>query len=171
MPMKLSLLKRNTRSLLKANQSLRTNVPYKKAITVGLIFSVEDKQKHDLIKDFIKKLELDEKKVTVMSFLPKKKENYEFLFDFFSDNDLSFWGKITSSSAASFAETPFDFLFYIDTEPNVFILNLIARSKAKCRVGKYYGEEDNSYFELMIENQGNTKSLIDGMYKYASVLR
>jgi len=169
--MKLSLLKRNTRSLLKANQSLRANVPYKKAMTAGIIFSVEDKQKHDLIKDFIKKLELDEKKVTVMSFLPKKKENYEFLFDFFSDNDLSFWGKITSSGASSFAETPFDFLFYVDTEPNDFILNLIARSKAKCRVGKYYGEDDNSYFELMIENNGNTKSLIDSMYKYASVLR
>ena len=169
--MKLSLLKRNTRSLLKTNQSLRVNVPYKKAITVGVIFSVEDKQKHDLIKDFIKKLELDEKKVTVMSFLPKKKENYEFLFDFFSDNDLSFWGKITSSGASSFAETPFDFLFYVDTQPNDFILNLIARSKAKCRIGKYYGGNDDSYFELMIENNGDTKSLIDSMYKYASVLR
>lgn len=171
MPMKLSLLKYNTRSYLKANESLRANVPYKKAVTVGIIFSVEDKQKHDSIKDFIKKLELDGKKVTVMSFLPRKKENYEFLFDFFSDNDLSFLGKITSPGAAAFSDNPFDFLFYIDTEPNALVLNLIARSKAKCRVGKYYGETDNSYFELMIENGGTTQSLIESMYKYTSVLR
>jgi len=171
MPMKLSLLKHNTRSYLKTNGSLRANVPYKKAVTVGIIFSVEDKQKHDQIKDFIKKLELDGKKVTVMSFLPKKKENYEFLFDFFSESDLSFWGKITSHSASAFSDTPFDFMFYIDTEPNILILNLIARSKAKCRVGKYYGDEDNSFFELMIENHSTTKSLIESMYKYASLLR
>lgn len=171
MPMKLSLLKLKTKSYLKGNRTMRANLPYKKAVTVGIIFTVEDKQKHDLIKDLSKKLELDGKKVTIMSFLPKKKENYEFLFDFFSENDLSFWGKITSTAATAFSNSPFDFLFCIDTEPNVLILNLIAKSKAKCRVGKHYEGEDESFFELMIEKPGNTKGLIDSIYKYAALLR
>src|SRR4051812_45790040 len=120
--MKRSLLKYKTKSYLKRNKTLRTNLPYKQGINVGIIFTVEDKLKHDLIKEFIKKLENDGKKVSVISFLPKKKENYEFLFDFFTDEDLSIWGNINSASASSFSDTPFDFLFYLDTRPNALIL-------------------------------------------------
>jgi hypothetical protein len=168
--MKLSLLKYKTKSYLKGNKTLHSNLPYKQGINVGIIFSVEDKLKHDLIKDFIKKLEHDGKKVSVVSYLPKKKENYEFLFDFFTDEDLSFWGNINSASASSFTNTQFDFLFYLDTKPNPLILNIIAKSKAKCRVGKYEPECE-SYFELMIESGMSMQGLIDSTYKYTSQLR
>ena len=168
--MRFNLLKIRTKSYLKHNKVLRSNLPYKKAALVGIIFSVEDKQKHDDIKEFMKKLEHDGKQVKVMSFLPKQKDNYEFLFDFFTDKDLSFWGHITSNSAAYFADTPFDFLYYLDTTPNPFILNLIARCKAKCRVGKFW-EMGEPYFEMMIESKGGTRNLIDGMYQYTSTLK
>ena len=168
--MKLSFLKLKTKSSLKRNKTLRTSLPYKQGVSIGVIFSAEDKSKHDLIKDFIKKLELDEKKVRVISFLPKKKENFEFLFDFFSEEDLSFWGNITSPSATSFVEASFDFLFYLDIQPNPLVLNLIARSKAKCRVGKY-ADDNKPFFELMIEGVENTKGLLDSMYKYTRQLR
>jgi hypothetical protein len=168
--MRLSLLKYKTKSFLKRNKALHSNLPYKQGINVGIIFTVEDKIKHDLIKDFIKKLEQDEKKVRVISYLPKKKENYDFLFDFFTDDDLSFWGNINSSNADSFSNTSFDFLFYLDTKPNHLILNIIAKSKAKCRVGKYEPDSE-SYFELMIESGMNVKGLIESAYKYTSQLR
>jgi hypothetical protein len=168
--MKLSLLKYKTKSYLKRNQSLRTNLPWQQGVNVGIIFTVEDKQKHDLIKEFIKKLEHDGKRVSAISFLPKKKENYEFLFDFFTDEDLSFWGNINSASASSFASKPFDFLFYADTRPNALIMNIIAKSKAKCRIGKYEPDSE-SYFELMIESGMNLQMLLDSMYKYTSQLR
>jgi len=102
-----------TSSALKKDNVRRASVPYKRAQSVGIIFSVEDKQKHDAVKDFVRHLEQDGKKVQVLEYLPKKKENYEFLFDFFSDKDLSFWGKITSAQAVKFSETPFDYLYYI----------------------------------------------------------
>ncbi|MFZ6013305.1 MAG: DUF6913 domain-containing protein, partial [Bacteroidota bacterium] len=157
--MRLNFLKIKTKSLLKKNRSSRSNLPYKKAVTVGIIFSVEDKKKHDDVKELIRKLEHDGKQVKVISYLPKQKDNYEFLFDFFTEKDLSFWGNITSSSAVQFADTPFDFLFYLDTTPNPLILNVIARSKAKCRVGKFWSEAE-PYFEMMIESKGGgTKAL------------
>lgn len=168
--MKMNFLKLKTKSQLKRNKALRDNVPYNKAVTVGVIFSVEDKQKHDIIKDFIKRLEHDGKKVKVISFLPKNKENYEFLFDFFTEKDLTFWGNITSGNAITFSETAFDYLYYLDKEPNDIIMNLLAKSKAKCRVGKYT-DTHQLYFELMIESSGETKGLADNMYRYTSLLR
>lgn len=168
--MKLSFLKIRTNSHLKRNKSVRANMPYKQAVSVGVLFSVEDKKKHDDIKELIHKLERDGKKVQVMSFLPNKKENYEFMFDFFTVKDVSFWGQVTSSHAVKFTETPFDYLFCIDSEPNPMVLHLLARSKAKCRVGKFQ-EASTPFFEMMIDNIGDTKGLIDGMYKYTTQLK
>lgn len=167
--MKINFLKRKTKSYLKNNKVLRSSMPYTQALNVGIIFSVESKQKHDLVKDFIKRLEHDGKKVNVVSYLPKQKENYEFMFDFFTDNDLTFWGNITAKNAISFSQTPFDYLFYLDTEPNPLILNLIAKSKAKCRIGKY-NEISEPYFEMMIEGKVEAKTLIEEIYKYTTLL-
>jgi hypothetical protein len=167
--MKLRFLKSRTSRQLRKNKAQRGSIPYKKALTVGVIFTIADRQKHDQVKEFIHKLEQDGKKVRVISFLPEKRENHEFLFDFFTIKDVTVWGKITSHNALQFSETPFDYLYYLDTEPNPLILYLLARSQAKCRVGRFWisGEP---YFELMIDSVGNTRSLIDGIYKYATKL-
>ncbi len=90
------------------------------------MFSVEDKQKHLDVKEFIHHLEEDGKKVQVLEYLPLKKENYEFKFDFFTINDVNFWGRINSDWHLKFSETPFDYLFYIDKEPNPLALYLLA---------------------------------------------
>jgi hypothetical protein len=159
-----------TNSQLKKNKAVRANIPYKQAASIGILFSVEDRMKHDAIKELIHKFEHDGKKVQVMSFLPSKKENYEFMFDFFTVKDVSFFGQISSSHAVTFSETPFDYLFCLDETPNPMILNLLARSKAKCRVGKYH-EISTPYFEFMIDNVGHIKGLMDGMYKYTTQLK
>lgn len=166
----INLLKISTNTLLRKNKATRTSLPYKDATAIGIIFSVEAPEKHQLIKDLIKKLEYDGKKVSVICYLPKDKQNHEFLFDFFTDKDISFWGQITSSAAVTFCETAFDYLFYLDTDPNPLILNLLARSKAKCRMGKFW-QDGKSYFELMIQNVEGMQGLIDGMYKYTSILK
>ncbi len=167
---KMSFLKMRTSSALRKSSTKRASTAYKHAEHIGIIFSVEDRQKHDQIKDLIKKLEQDGKKVQVLEFLPKKKENYEFLFDFFTMDELSFWGNITSEKAMKFSNTAFDYLFYIDSQSNPLVLNLLARSKALCRVGKF-NESDSPYFEFMIEDNGSTKSLIDNVYKYTRQLK
>lgn len=167
---KYRFLKWRTLSALKKNQGIRTSIPYRQAKNVGIIFSVEDRAKHDAVKDFIKQLELDEKKVTVLEFLPSKKENYEFLFDFFTVKDLTFWGKIDSIKADRFIESPFDYVFYVDSSPNPLIINLLARSKGHCRIGRFT-ESESSCFELMIQSNGSAKSLIDNMYKYTKQLK
>lgn len=166
----LNLLKFRTRSYLKRNKSLRSSLPYKQAISVGILFTVEDKFKHESVKSFIRKLELDGKKVTVMTFLPGDKQSYEFKFEYFTARDISFWGSNTSTHAVKFAEMPFDYLFCLDTEPNPLILNLLARSKARCRVGKHF-ENGEPFFELMIGTSKKPEGLMDEMLNYTSLLR
>jgi hypothetical protein len=168
--MKINFLKLRTGNQLKKNKAQRASTPYKNAATVGIIFSVEDKKKHDDIKELIHKLEHDGKKVQVLEYLPKQKDNYEFMFDFFTLDDISFWGKIESEKTLKFSDTSFDYLFCIDMEPNPMLLYLLARSKSKCRVGKFQ-DEAKPFFELMIDSNGSTKSLIDGIYKYTAQLK
>lgn len=168
--MRLNFLKTKTKSLVKKNKALRANLPYKMAQSIGIIFTVEDKAKHFIVKEFIRKLEVDSKSIQVLEYLPEKTENYEFKFDFFSDKDVSFWGNITSPNALQFADATFDFLFYIDLTPNPLILHLLARSRAKCRVGKNFdGAQD--FLELAIDAVADTQALIDGIYKYSTQLK
>jgi hypothetical protein len=168
--MKFKLLQYKTKSFLRNNKTLRTNQAYGKAVSVGVIFTVEDRQKHDHIKDFIRKVEHDGKKVKALAFLPKDQENYEFLFDIFTAREISIWGNITATGALDFAESPFDFLIYLDATPNPLILNLVAKSKAKCRIGKFWKDAE-PYFEMMIESKGNQKALIDQLYQYTAALK
>lgn len=165
-----NLLKFRTRSYLKRNKSLRSSLPYRQAATIGILFTVEDKFKHESVKEFIKKLEQDGKTVTVITFLPSDKQSYEFKFDFFTTKDISFWGSNTSPQAIKFADMPFDYVFYLDTEPNPLILNLLARSKAKCRVGKHF-ENGEPFFELMIGTSKKPEGLMEEMLNYTSLLR
>lgn len=167
--MKLSFLKTRTANQVKKNKSVRKSTDYKKAETIGILFSVEDRRKHDDVKEFVQKLQQDGKKVQVLEFLPEKKENYEFMFDFFTLKDISFWGKIESSKTLKFSDTSFDYLFCLDTKLNPMVSYVLARSKSKCRVGKYF-EDAKSLFEFMIDSNGSTKGLIDGMYKYTQQL-
>jgi hypothetical protein len=167
---KLNFLKMRTDRLLKKNRADRSTVSYKKAAKIGIIFSVEDKPKHETVKELIRKFEHDGKQVEVLEFLPNNKDNYEFKFNFFSEKDLSLWGDITSADAINFSEIPFDFLYYLDTTPNPLVLNILARSQAKCRVGCAW-EDGLPYFEFMIESMNGLRDMIDSMYKYTTQLK
>jgi len=167
---KMSFLQMRTRSALKSNSIMRASIPYKQAKNIGIIFSVEDKQKHEDIKELIKRFEQDGKQVSVLEFLPNKKDNYEFLFDFFSEHDLTIWGRINSERALKFSNASFDYLFYIDCKSNPLVLNLLAHSKARCRIG-CFNEIESDFYEFMINYQGAPKTLMSNMYNYTKQLK
>jgi len=167
---RLKFLELRTKAALKKNHAGRATIPYSAAKQIGILFTVEDKLKHQQVKDFITRLQHDGKVVQVLEFLPKRKENPEFMFDFFSSQDLNFWGRINSLPAEKFSKTNFDYLFNIDIKSNPLTRSLLANCRAHCRVGRY--EEDLApFFELMIETNGSIQGLIDNMYEYTKKLR
>ncbi|MGK7397348.1 MAG: DUF6913 domain-containing protein [Candidatus Cyclobacteriaceae bacterium M3_2C_046] len=168
--MKQRLVKFRTQQLLKRNKVKRYNINYAEAKSIGIIYSVEDKAKHEEIKKFIRTIELEGKVVDVISFLGKDKQNFEFMFDFFTEKDVSITGKFKPGSIHSFISKNYDYLFYIDSEPNYLIENILAQSQAKCRVGRFQ-QDKSSFFEMMIQQeQKNVKQLIEQMYHYTKTL-
>lgn len=143
---------------------------FQDATRIGILFTVEDKEKHEAVKDLIKNLEKDKKKVSTLTFLPKGKDNYDFLFDYFSEKEFDFSGKIQSEVASNFIKEPFDFLFYIDLEPSLFTKYILSASKAKCRAG-FYHEELESILEFMLKNEKGTeiKNIINNLYYYITL--
>jgi hypothetical protein len=159
---RLKFLDFRTKKALKNSHAVRATIPYSASKEVGIIFTVEDKQKHQLVKSFISRLQNDGKKVQILEFLPKKKDNPEFMFDFFTIEDLNFWGKINSETADKFCRTNFDFLFILDTHPNPLIAHILANSLAHCRVGRY-DERNKAYLDFMIETNCSIQGLIDNI--------
>ena len=156
-----------TKTLLRKNSSLRESKSFKKASHVGIIFEIEGLEKHRAVKQFIKDLESEGKQVEVLTYLGKGKDNHEFLFDFVSQGDVSFWGNITNERALSFANKEFDYLFNFDNTRNQVIENILARSKARCRVGCYM-EENQEFFEFMVqpESAGTEGSIVGDLSGY-----
>lgn len=168
--MRLKFLDMRTKGALKKSNAVRATIPYSAANKIGILFTVEDKLKHQQVKDFITRLQHDGKQVQVLEFLPKKKENPEFMFDFFTIENLNFWGKIVSESAEKFSQQHFDYLFIIDTQTNPLINHLLATCHAHCRVGRY-DEKSASFMDFMIETNGSVQTLIENMYDYTKKLR
>lgn len=144
---------------------------FEKAKRIGILFTVEDKEKHETIKELIKDLEKNNKKVTTLTFLPKGKENYDFLFDYFTAKEFDFSGKIKSAAAIDFITEPFDFLFYLDLQPNLYTKYILSASKAKCRAGIYHEELERS-LEFMFkekDQQSDLKDIINNLYYYITL--
>lgn len=164
------LLSVNTNKWSKNNNSIRSATKYRSSETIGIIFSIADRAKHDIIKGIIKRFEADGKHVSVLAFLPEKGENHEFLFDFFTKKDISFWGKYRTEQISKFINTSFDYLLHIDFDDNEAINGILAQSKAKCRVGGVT-ETQSKYYELTITTQfKDFQLLVDEMYNYISIL-
>lgn len=163
------------RSLLKTakkNLSPRTALGLNFVKNVGILYTVDDLAKHEAIKQFVHQLELEGKKVKVLSFLEKNKENYEFRFDFFTEKDINFWGGFKSDNIIKFHNERFDYLFNFDLEPNIYIKKILALSKATCRVGRH-SEANELFFEWMIgvKNGERIKDFTDNTYRYLKLIR
>lgn len=155
---------------MKSNTAFRGSVTYQDAKQVGILYTAEDLNKHDVIKDLVRNFENDGKKVKVLSYLPKDIQNFEFRFNFFTQKDLSMFGKFKNEDVMSFVQQPFNYLLYVDFESDPVMRYLLSMSRAQCRVGNF--EEINRPFcDLMVApQQANYKSLAHEMYKYTKVL-
>lgn len=164
------LLSVNTNKWAKNNSSQRSSTKYSSSESIGILFSIDDRGKHDIVKSLIKRFEADGKSVEVLAFLPDKKENHEFLFDFFTKKDISFWGKYRSGHVTKFINNSFDYLLHIDFEDNEVINGILAQSKAKCRVGGVSTTQSKHYELTITPHVNDFQRLTDEMYNYISLL-
>lgn len=165
------LVRIKTALALKRNDAIRVSEAYKAAKKIGLLYTLDQNRAEDLLEELIKKFESDHKEVNTMTFVPvaSKLENPPYAH--FDEKDLNAKGNWSNDSVKDFRNEPFDFLVSLDWNQNKYTQNILAGSKAKCRVGRYE-EGKNKYFELMI-SPGNEKyeSFLDEVYHYLTNVR
>lgn len=153
----------------KKSNFLHQAYPYNKLKKVGVIFSFDDLKKHEAVKKFIKTLKADGIEVTTLAYKPKDTQNFEFYFDFFEEEDISFFGKIDNPYFQSFINQKLEYLFCLDDTLNLYMQYLLVYSKSDARIGAYQqSEEESSFFELMIKprESGNTNILTEEIIHY-----
>lgn len=156
--------------LVKKNRASRGNIAFSKARKIGIIFSSESKKKFDLIQEFIDELTNEKKDVTTLVYVGRRGDVPPAGLPYFTHKELTWFGEISNEKVLDFADKEFDYLFCFDLEPGLYIENVLAMSRAQCRIGHYQGDEKNKYFELMINTKGSIEDLIRDMRHFTKSL-
>ncbi len=171
---KQKILARYTKSITYASRVVRTNVGFQHAQCVGILYSADNPQKHKVVSHLARKLKQMGKKVTGLCYTTAPIQEVANTFSTITHRDIQLWGAITHHKAQTFIDTSFDYLFQVDMVGHAVIDYLLARSKAKCRVG-YYDTARTSLFEIMVDfdeqpDSNNIDILTAQMVYYAQLL-
>ncbi len=159
-----------TNRFLKKNQAIRASVSYAQAQRIGVVFSNDTPEKITLVEQLKSQLQADGKQVKVLAY-DRNVQVQHLPFESFSNSDLNFWGNYVKQSINKFSDTSFDFLFCLDKNPSSIITNLLAKSKAKCRIGICENfEAYQNTFELIVQTTKNS-NIIDSVYSYTKNIR
>lgn len=165
-------LKLKSRLALKYNKVKRMTPAFQNARTVGVL--IKDIGKHTtLLKKLISELEADGKKVHILSYEKNKKEIIQGIkYDVITKKDISLMGNFKSLPIKKFIKTDFDYLFSLNTSSFLLFENILARCRAKCRVG-VFNENKKEYFEMMIHpgKDNSLKSLAEQMIFYTRLIK
>lgn len=164
-------IERRTRHALKKSTVSRENISFRKARSIGIIYSWEGKRKAEIIDDFIKEMEVSGKIVDTLCFSRVDLKIIPVEIDFFSDKDFDGFGKIKNEKLLRFSNLKFDFLFHLDTLPNPYIENLLALSHARCRVSRAdYTRKEFYDFMIHIRGQIGIEKLCNEILHYTKAL-
>ena len=151
-----------TASFLKSKLIIRSANGFSDALRIGVLYTYSNKHNTGLVKQIIEKLKNEGKKVETVTFIEKMEEADINKFPFFN---------LTKPIVNNFIEIPFDYLLNLDLNTNIATQNILARSKAKCRVGPFE-EGKSDYFEMMIDHKENDyEKYLDQVYYYIKKVR
>jgi hypothetical protein len=152
---KIFFLKWKVKQALKAQKVTKRQTPnYDEASTIGILLKTEQEAMVQATQLFIQKLLKDGKKVTVLVYIAKPEHTITFNFQHYTvtEKEIDHWGNFNSEIVETFVGQAFDYLYCISKEEEIIFQYILAKSKAKCRVGTYK-KENAAFFELMINLQ------------------
>jgi len=171
-PIKEKLLRLINKRIVSRNKLERINPSFYNARTIAVIYTWEGDEKKEAIDDFIRIMDLAGKKVFIACFYrPQKNLKIPKSNLIITRKDISTFGKLKTDELKKFVDKKFDYLYHLDIEDNAFIENILARSGACCRVGRYDGSKKD-FYEFMIDVGSDKKieKLCSEMVKYTKQL-
>lgn len=172
---KARLLSFYTKRLIRRRQTACRNVGFDQARTIGILYHGDVPKKQEVIHQLVTELEKLGKQVSTLCYVHDPKEATNFTAPTVTLRDIKLLGQIMHPQAQEFANTSFDYLYQVDLASHPVIDYLMARSKAKCRVG-YYTASRAGLFEIMVSLAEKSEGaaitdLITQMLHYTQLLK
>jgi hypothetical protein len=70
--------------------------------------------------------------------------------------DFSLFGDILNKDVGELLNKEFDYMIHVDMESNIYSDLVMSKSKAKCRIGRYFDDHENQY-DMMIKVSDDKK--------------
>jgi len=174
-PIKEKLLALYTKKLAKNDKVGRFNVGFQQANRIGLLYTQEDAQQKEHVLQFIDQLKSTGKLIYVLQYRPTQASPRDEEFPEFTKQAISYWGKILTQQVTTFLNLPLDYLYHIDLISNPILDYILAKSKAKCRMGNFDLTRAH-LFEIMVKCENKIDShtlasLTKKMLYYTQLLR
>lgn len=160
---------------IKKNLARRQSSGYKEAKKVLLFFISEGNQKIALVKGLQNKLEKEGKEVSCLYLLMKEEDKPDVHMDDGMQRlepiDFSFFGDILKPEVKKLLDEEFDYMIHADMGCNIYSDLVMSKSKAKCRIGRYFDDHKNQY-DMMVKVAEDKKInyLLDQIYHYTKAL-
>jgi hypothetical protein len=161
--------------VIKRNSARRLSSGYAEAKSVLLFFTSGGNQKIALLKGLQNKMEKEGKSVVCLYLLLREEDKPDVHMDDgmekLEPNDFSLFGNIEKPEVQKILNEEFDYMIHADMDSTIYTDLVMAKSKAKCRIGKYF-EGHESQYDMMVKVTEESKitHLIDQIYYYTKAL-
>ncbi len=125
----------------------------KEVSSIGIIYNATEYVSFEIIKNLVKDLSHDSRKIMVLGYVNSKQliDNYLYRkgFEFFSRNDLNWYYKPVSGAVEDFIKEPFDLLINLSLDDHYPIKYITSLSAALFKAGRY--TKGDECLDLMID--------------------
>lgn len=172
---KVRVLSLYTKRLTRKPLTARSNVGFSQAKAVGILYHGDNAEKQEAVHQLANELKKLGKQVSILCCVTDPKQLANFTDPTVTIRDIPLFSKITHAKAKDFVNTSFDYLYQVDLKNHPVLDYLLARSKAKCRIG-HYTSSRAGLFEIMISltkqpGSGDITNLIAQMLHYTQLLK
>lgn len=128
--------------LKKKHKTVKRNLQYhnlETAHSINLLFYLTDENYFKKVKEYFDKFNTEGKEINALGLVKNREDiGNKYLFrkglDFFTQDDISFFGKINNSAISEFIEKKSDILINLTLEENFFVEHIFAMSKSGFKV-------------------------------------
>jgi hypothetical protein len=149
------------------NRRVKVN-NFAQATRVGIIYKQKDESFYILVKQYVRFLKEEHgiKNIMAMAYLPEKHvphyHHHKLEFDYFTVADLNWKMKPEGTHIENFISNDFDILIDLTFENVAPLMYVLAKSRARFKVGAYH-ESKSNLLDLMIDM--NEKTTFDQYLK------
>lgn len=144
-----------------ANRRVKVN-NYSQSTSVGIIYKEKNESFYILVKQFVKYLKAEHgiRDVLAMAYVAEKQIPYwqvqKLEFEFFSPSELDWKLKPSSLEVDNFIARDFDILLDFTLEPYPPLMHMLAKSRARFKVGAYHPQKTDLLDMLVDLDQNST---------------